>query len=199
MSESQAKPQRKTFIALVLLFLAPLIAALVLYFGPESWYPVPITEGHLLHPAQPLEPIQFQGLDGAAAELEQFKGRWSLVYPQGRDCGPECGALLHQLVQLRVALGEDRERLNLLLVLAETPDNPAALQQLAADNPEIKVLFDSSGQGGGLLPQLGWRSGFDRIYLVDPLGNFLMYYSATDGPRPVLNDLEHLMKHSASG
>jgi hypothetical protein len=39
----------------------------------------------------------------------------------------------------------------------------------------------------------------ERLYLVDPLGNFMMYFEADDDPRGVIKDLEKLLKWSGLG
>ena len=192
------KSQQKTLLGLAALFLTPLVAALVLFFGPSSWYPEPATAGVLISPAQPLQPLVLKELSGATVELEALKGRWILVYPQSTACNSACEELLAQLVQLQTALGEDRHRLSLLFVVAEPPEELAAFESLARKLPRQQVLLETAGEPG-LLDQLGWRAELDRMYLVDALGNYLMYYPAAEGPRSVLSDLEHLMKHSANG
>jgi hypothetical protein len=38
-----------------------------------------------------------------------------------------------------------------------------------------------------------------RIYLVDPLGNLMMYYDVDDEPRGIVKDLQRLLKYSGLG
>jgi cytochrome oxidase Cu insertion factor (SCO1/SenC/PrrC family) len=39
----------------------------------------------------------------------------------------------------------------------------------------------------------------DRVYLVDPLGNLMMYYRPGADPRDIVQDLEKLLKYSHVG
>ena len=192
------KTGQKKLLALAALFFAPLLAALALFFGPVSWYPEAVTEGVLITPARPLEAVVLTDLSGTSVSLAELQGRWTLVYPRESSCSVECVGFLEQLVQLRRALGEDSHRLSLALVADSTLFGVENLTELARKIPGLMVLLETPDQPG-LLSQLEWRADLDRIYLIDALGNYLMYYPVADGPRPILEDLEHLMKHSANG
>jgi cytochrome oxidase Cu insertion factor (SCO1/SenC/PrrC family) len=41
--------------------------------------------------------------------------------------------------------------------------------------------------------------GADNIYLVDPLGNLMMYYPSDADPRGMIQDLQRLLKYSQIG
>jgi len=188
----------KLIIPLLLaLFMAPLIGALVLYFGPDEWRPQAVTRGVLIDPARALETVTLERADGTEFLLERAEGRWSLIYAVGQRCELACVEMLKQLVQLRKALGKEHPRLNLFLVLLAGSD--MAKVELPTDMPGLTILRERARAGEGLHHQLGWIAGVERVHVVDPLGNYLMYHPVEAGPRPMLDDMRHLMKHSASG
>jgi hypothetical protein len=41
--------------------------------------------------------------------------------------------------------------------------------------------------------------GAERVYLVDPLGNLMMYYLPDANPRGMIKDLHRLLKYSRIG
>ena len=63
-----------------------------------------------LHP-RPEAQLQVTELDGKAAPLAQFKGKWVLLQTGPSDCQEACKKQLFDMQQLRLMQGKERERL----------------------------------------------------------------------------------------
>ncbi len=101
--------------------------------------------------------------------------------------------------QVRLALGKDRERVNTLLLLEETPA-PALRQWLADQHAALLVgVADRAARAElvGAFPTPGAMGGW--IYLLDPLGNLLMRYPVASEPRGMFKDLQRLLRLSKVG
>jgi hypothetical protein len=109
---------------------------------------------------------------------------------------------LSGLRQVWLALGEDRGRIRRLwLVQADTP--PADAAAITATDPGVTVALAGSDAAdfvrefrppGG---QPDTPAG--GIYVVDPLGNLVLYYPADGRMSAVLKDLQRLLKVSRIG
>jgi hypothetical protein len=118
--------QRRSLVALALLFFAPLALAFILYYG-VGWRPgARVNHGDLVEPPVPLPDLavpradetrpQVAGAAGAAAVAASaisktiLKGKWTLVYLGAGGCEAGCRTDLYNTRQVRAALGPDRER-----------------------------------------------------------------------------------------
>ncbi len=137
---------------------------------------------------------------GGTLEVDYLQGKWTLVTIGDTNCGPVCAGNMYKMRQVRLAQGENMRRVQrLLLVTSPGPGLPGALEEY----PEMDVA---------LLPRLKHRefltpflldaadpSNAGRVYLVDPLGNLMMYYYRDADPRGMLQDLKRLLKISSVG
>lgn len=189
---------RLMLVALASLFILPLALAWLLYFS-ASWQPNTRTHhGVLINPARPLNFEQFslQTVPEATPfPLNQLQGRWTLLTFASAECTQRCWENLYKMRQVKVLLNKNQQRLQKVLLAA----NPSALQQLnqlQAAYPETWIL------SGEQLPNFTAQFGMATdhvIYLIDPLGNYLMYYPSDADPEGLLKDLKHLLKLSQIG
>lgn len=196
---------RQALVLLALLFLAPVFVAWFMHMGAEhGWRPDGTTnKGVLIQPPRPLN-LPAGLVDVGGEPLSQsFPGRkWTLVYLGEATCGAACREKLGALQQIRIALGENMRRVQRLFLATGAADD-AGLQQLKADYPDMLAARLSSEQTGELEPVFGVEGapvpGAGNIYLVDPLGNLMMYYRPDADPRDVIQDLQRLLKYSHIG
>jgi cytochrome oxidase Cu insertion factor (SCO1/SenC/PrrC family) len=196
---------RQALVLLALLFLAPVCVAWLMHMSAEhGWRPGSTTnKGVLIQPPRPLKLPD--GLVDAAGEPlnRRFPGRkWTLVYLGKTACEAVCREKLDALRQVRIALGENMRRVQRLFLAVGGAD-AAGLRQLTSDDPELLVARLSSAQADELAPVFGAEgapaSGAGNIYLVDPLGNLMMYYRPDADPRDMIQDLQRLLKYSHIG
>ena len=177
------------------LFLGPLSLATYLYYGTDGWRPAAKSHhGDLIQPARPLPP-----LPSAGSAL--FNGKWTLLYIGQGDCPARCEEALHDMRQIRLALGKDRERMQRVMLYAP----PAARMGAVRDehNALIVNAVDESRDAEFLraFPAHREQTLFTagRIYIVDPLGNLVLSYAEDANPSGLLEDVKRLLKLSRIG
>lgn len=182
--------QRLKLIVLFLLFVGPLLIAWVWYQNTDvAWLkPGTVNHGTLIQPPSPLMQASIQT---AAGDLP-LQRKWTLVIA-APECGQACVRALYVTRQVRIALGKDSERVQRLLLSQSRP----ALD-LAKTQPDLSVKI---GNGLPLLGQLQALApdGEAHIFLVDPLGNAMMWYSLDVAPADLHDDLKRLMRYSQTG
>ena len=194
---------RQAIVLLVLIFLTPTFVALVMHKAGDGWQPQGTTNrGALVHPARLLE-LPKDLVYGERPVTDYLQGKWTLVYIGADDCGDVCRNNLYKMRQARTAQNENMKRVQRLFVLGEGEVSQELADFLASEHPRMDMLT--------LLPaQLEQLSGFfsiddtpvraaARIYIVDPLGNLMMYYPPEADPRGLLRDLQKLLKYSRIG
>jgi cytochrome oxidase Cu insertion factor (SCO1/SenC/PrrC family) len=177
---------RFTLYAVFAITAVPLIIAMIMYFNLWGVPQGRTNFGELLLPPEQLQQTQLVDEEGAPWSQQQADKRWLMVYVAGPECAKVCVEATHLLRQINVALGKEAYRVSRIMVSEQaqndvkmTLDYPALLQ-LHSQAPEFFV----AGQG---------------IYLVDPLGNIMMYYSVEFVGKELLKDLKKLLKTSNIG
>jgi cytochrome oxidase Cu insertion factor (SCO1/SenC/PrrC family) len=103
--------------------------------------------------------------------------------------------------QVRLAQGENMRRVQRLFLVTDSA--AADLRKLLADYPDMAVAFAPVAQTNALSPLFSIEGtpmkGSNRVYLVDPLGNLMMYYRPDSDPQGMIRDLERLLKYSQVG
>jgi len=195
---------RQAFVLLGLLFMAPAFVAWVMHHsGDGGWRPAGMTnQGQLVHPARPLQ----LPADVLAAErpLNEFlQGVWTLVYIGDADCDAVCINNLYKMRQIRIAQNENMKRVQTLFLLQGdgVPESLAAL--LREEYASLAVVPVTAAQAEQIAPfflidGVGMQAA-ERVYIVDPLGNLMMYYQPDADPAGMLKDLLKLLKFSRIG
>lgn len=189
---------RLILVALASVFILPLALAWLLYYS-AIWQPSTHTHhGVLINPAHPLQLSQFslQTLsDATPFPLSQLQGRWTLLTLAPAECNQYCWENLYKMRQVKMLLNKDQQRLQKVLLVAN-PSELKRLEQLQSAYPETWIL--TGEQLPAFVAQLGMAMEY-VIYLIDPLGNYLMYYPSNAEPEFLLKDLKHLLKLSHIG
>lgn len=172
---------------LLLVFVVPLALAAIAFYGPWDWTPGGAAHGEFIQPPLALPSGELTTQTGGRTAPDWYRGRWSIIYATMADCAEQCVVELNRLNQVRLALGDDLDRAQLvLLYTGNGPQLPEGAALLAAR------LDDRAGSA--LLELLGAeRVGTGSIFLADPLGNLVMAYPADAEQRGILEDLERLL------
>jgi hypothetical protein len=188
---------RIQFLLLALLFIGPLAAAWMLYFGLQGWKPQGSTNhGVLIQPpvALPEARIADSGPDDSDGDLH---GRWTMLYLDGGDCGEDCLRALDLSARVRLALGRRMVRVQRVYIaegpgaLPDLPESQADLMIASGSRPDLAPLL-------GALPTDLPRDG-SEILLVDPLGNLMMRFTLDADARGMLEDIRKLLRLSRIG
>ena len=124
-----------------------------------------------------------------------------MVYPGSPTCEASCEDLLYQTRQIRTALGKDTERVQRIYLLASIPQESAQLERLLDMHPDLLLAVLTSPETVQQFPtpdEVPFWSG-RQLYIVDPLGNLMMRYSAEQAPKDMLADLKRLLRLSHIG
>jgi hypothetical protein len=178
---------------LAVVFIGPLVLAIVLYAGRDTFGPfdsMPNPDRELIEDARVMPPTVLEGPDGAAAA---FRSRWSLIYAKMAACDAACLRALERLNQVYDALGKERQRVRLVyLAPARSLGAPGARSYLAGRLDTV--------EGAELARLLGpERLAAGRYFVVDPLGNLVLSYPADADQSRLLEDLERLLNVSRIG
>jgi cytochrome oxidase Cu insertion factor (SCO1/SenC/PrrC family) len=195
--------QRRILIGVALMFFAPLALSFYLYYG-EHWHPGGrVNAGELIDPARPLPalalPLAAPASSGAMQTDPQFlKGKWTFLYVQQGRCDDECLKHLYDTRQVRLALDRDMNRVQRVFI---GDGDCCDHEELQAAHPDLIAIRGGSADEPLLasLPQQSGTRNSHRIYLIDPLGNLMMFYAADARPKGMLEDMKRLLRLSSIG
>jgi len=195
---------RQALVLLGLLFMMPAFVAWVMHSsGEEGWRPEGTTNrGILVHPARPLTfPADMMIADASANDYLQ--GKWTLLYIGDGNCDEVCNNNLYKMRQVNIAQNENMKRVQRLYLVRgeELSGTLGALLEKEYSKMEVAPFTDTQAQQ--LTPDFVVEGvsmeGAERVYIIDPLGNLMMYYPADADPGGMLKDLKKLLKYSKIG
>jgi hypothetical protein len=175
---------------------APVIASYTTYFvirpdGRSNY-------GTLIQPSRSLPELDLRDLDGRAVPVRSLRGQWLLVAVGPSACAGDCEQRLFMQRQLREMLGRDRDRMDKVWLI--TDDAPLAAPLRAAIMAPVAVTalrVDRAAVARWLAPAEG-HALEDHLYLVDPMGEWMMRMPVAPEPARVKRDLERLLRASTS-
>ena len=202
---SQVPRGRGQLILLAVLFFGPLLAAVLLYFVFPQWQPTARTNyGELISPAQPIPAVKLVDADGKALDREALRGRWTYLYLGADQCDAVCANKLFEFRQIRTLLNEKRGRVQRVYLAPDAAALPGLRAQLGETHPDLHFYAEAGGQAPLRAQLEAAHRDAQAIYLLDPLGNWLMVYpSQIDGAaldyKKVLKDIKKLLSISQIG
>ena len=154
--------------------------------------------GELIDPQRPLPAVDGRSLQGQVQPLPGLKGQWLLLAVAGGACEASCQNLLYLQRQLRESIGREKDRLDRVwLISDEAPVDPV-LQTAMQGATVLRVAPEALS--AWLLPAAG-RQLPDHLYLVDPMGHWMMRFPpelSVESAGKVKRDLERLLRASNS-
>ncbi len=197
-----------TLLIIFAFFLLPLLLAWFMYTGVIE-FEVESTRnyGSLV---EPQVPVSWTGLvlenrsdnqggdeqgSSVAAALDRH---WVILHPIQPSCDHDCISRVTLLRQVHRASGRNQERVRVALVAqgwmsGETRANLSALY------PRFTLISDPDGLLSKALASAddaAGNGGNRATYLIDPLGNLMMLYSAESDPNDLNKDLKLLLTWS---
>ena len=134
---------------------------------------------------------------------------WMLVYLGAAACDAACEERLFFLRQAHRRLGAEAARVKRYYLAAtldgegEASLDPAARALFAENFPDMEVAFaDPSVLRANLAGTA--REGGDPVaehyvYVVDPVGNVMLYFTPDNTPEDILEDIDKLLERSSLG
>jgi hypothetical protein len=187
---------RWKMIAVLLICAAPVIASYFTYYvvRPEGRR----VFGQLVDPQRPLPALTGTTLDGRSVGLRTLKGQWLLMSTAGGACSKACEQNLYLQRQLRETLGKEKDRVDWVWLVSDDAPVADALQPALKGATVLRIGESQLAQW--LSPETGHRLE-DHLYLVDPLGNWMMRFPATldiEGAAKAKRDIDRLLRAAAS-
>lgn len=187
---------RLKMLLVLLVCAAPVIASYFTYYvirpDTRSNY------GTLVEPMRPLPDaaaLPLQTPQGQPVDPAALRGQWLLVVVASGACDATCEQLLYAQRQLRETLGREKERVDRVWLVTDSAPVRAELLPALAQASVLRTPREALARW--LAPASG-EPLEAHLYLVDPMGNWMMRFPpAFDAPK-VKRDLERLMRAAAS-
>ncbi len=198
----RTRAARRKMLLLASLFALPVIAAWALYLS--GWRPSATgNHGELVQPARPIEDAALVTLDGKPLRFSGLRGKWTLIAFSAAECLKPCEQNLYKMRQVIAAQGEHADRAQGVLVVTDRRALDL-LRYTIRDYPGTRVIVGPPEAVEALARQFTLPAGspldnLNRIYLVDPLGNFMMSYLADADGNGIRKDLARLLRVSRIG
>ena len=194
-SASDAASTRSGRWKMLLLFLvcsAPVIASYFTYYviRPEGRR----NYGELIDPQRPIPSLMGVNAKGETVPLTSLKDQWLLISVADSACNEGCQTHLYLQRQLRETLGREKDRLDWVWLRTGSAEIAEPLR-MATAAAEV-LLVDAEALAAWLVPAEGRRIE-DHLYVVDPLGNWMMRFPAEVDPKQAKRDLDRLLRASA--
>lgn len=178
---------KRLLVLIALIALAPVALSYVAYYvWPRD---ARVNYGELLV-ARTIPPIAGMRLDGTPFDIEALRGRWIVLYAAPGACRGNCPDALYAARQARTIQNAERERVVRVWLVTDASAPAAAL--LAA-HPDLTVARVDAQ------PAAAWPLGVDRIYLIDPLGNFVLAWPSNPDIKAMAKDLARVLRASSIG
>jgi hypothetical protein len=205
----QKKHRSKTPLIIILLMsLAPLVAALIVYFIPELRPEGSAAYGELVQPQRPMpnaKDLPLTTLDGKPFDLGSLKGKWIMMAADGAACPESCARKLYIIRNTHASQGKHVERLARVWFITDDAPVPEKVLEaykgavMVRVNPVVLQQFLLGGAPGSVTPEQARQGLAIPIWVIDPLGNLMLEYPAVADPEMFRKDIRKLIKSSRIG
>jgi hypothetical protein len=128
---------------------------------------------------------------------DDINGHYRVVLVADGQCDSGCQEMLAATRAVEVRLGRDARRVDRILL--QHGLEPAVLADIEAANPDLAIAaLDSAALAALLAPTTAQLTGANRYYLINPVGDAVLYYDEQNSGSDLLEDLKHLLKYSPS-
>lgn len=191
-SAAATRSGRWKMILLMLVCAAPVIASYFTYYviRPEGRR----NYGELIDPQRPLPALSGIDAQGQTVPLTSLRDQWLLISVANSACNELCQRHLYLQHQMRETLGRDKDRLDWVWLRTGAAALSPALSE--ATQAAVVLKMDRSALASWLEPAAGQLLE-DHLYVVDPMGNWMMRFPADLDPKHAKRDLNRLLRASS--
>jgi len=191
---------RVALVVIASIFILPLVLAWLMFSGVIDYAPLSTRNRGVL--VQPSVPVSWEGVHESEAFTDPaavFAEHWLVLHAVPTPCDSACIEAISGLRQVHRAAGRERHRLRLALL-----HRGADTSRLRQVYEEFHLLEDPGGQlwrtvesvTGAMQPT---ADAAGATYLIDPLGNIMMFYAPGSDPNDLRADLKRLLTWSKQG
>lgn len=193
--QQRVRSGRWKMLLVMLVCAAPVIASYFTYYvirpSGRTNYSTLVQPTRSLPAALPLK-----DLDGHAVKADSLKGQWLLVVVGPAACDRACDRRLFLVRQLREMMGKERDRIDKVWLVTDDQPVAPALRDALRQPPTTVLRVPRDALAAWLQPDAG-HALEDHVYLVDPMGEWMMRAPADPDPQKLKRDLEKLLRASA--
>jgi len=215
----QGKRKHPTYVILIisLLFLIPLLMALILYIENITLGKNTTNHGQLIIPPFPITKLDLYNSKGqllknqsknntneeASPNKNRTNGKWLMLYLYPTSCEQKCEQGLYKMRQIRLATGKNRDRLErAILTYSDTPSDAKLKNLLSTRYKGTRHLMVSRQHFENTIQthvHAAYANKKGALFIADPLGNILMVYTSNAKPKGIFKDIQRLLKVSQIG
>jgi len=142
--------------------------------------------------------LPLKTLAGEPVASTSLHGQWLMVVVAAGACDALCEKQLYLQRQLRETLGREKDRVDKIWLITDgaTP-RPELMTAISAGDPATVLRVDAESLAQWLSPAPAQQLA-DHMYLVDPMGQWMMRAPVDPDPAKLKRDLERLLRASAS-
>ena len=197
------KKSYTTLWVMIVLFALPYVAAMYFYMNRDSFELETSNYGALISPVQQLEDITFSTLNNESFQFSNYSGRWILVTVGNSNCLQACQENMYKIRQIRKAVGQERGRVERVFLLTDG-NNISEFTKKLTGYQGMVVAKAYEADSSNFLDTFKYgntdnHSIENGIFIVDPLGNFMMSYPEGADAEEILKDVRRLLKVSKIG
>lgn len=176
---------------------APVIASYFTYFvirpqGHSNY-------GELVTPPVAIpDDLPLATLAGQPVRAQSLRGQWLMIVVADAACDAACEKQLYLQRQLREALGAQKERLDKVWLISDAAmPRPEVMRAIAQGDAATVLRVPREALARWLHPASDHRLA-EHLYIVDPMGQWMMRAPADPDPAKLKRDIERLLRASAS-
>ena len=195
---ARSRRGRLTMLSILLACALPVIASYLTYYviRPQGR----TNYATLIEPQRPLpspDALPARDMAGRPVPLAALQGQWLVIVVAPAGCGQLCERNLFLQRQLREMMGAERDRLvKVWLVDSPEPVAPALAAAVGAPPAVLSYRVERSALARWLEPERG-HALEEHLYIVDPLGHWMMRTPADPDPAKLKKDVDRLLRASA--
>jgi len=194
---ARTRSGRWRLLMVLLVCAAPVIASYLTYYviRPQTGQ---TAYGELINPQRPLPAWSGRDLQGREVPLTSLQGQWLFMVVGSAACNLDCESLLYVQRQLHKALGKEQDKFERVWLV--TDDAPVSPKLVEALQGATILRVDAAALSQWLQPA-GGRQLSDHLYLVDPMGHWMMRFPPhpdTAAAAKIKRDLERLLRAANS-
>ncbi|HTQ98910.1 MAG TPA: hypothetical protein VMH83_02930 [Candidatus Acidoferrum sp.] len=200
---------------MLLMITLPIGLATIVFHYSDSFRSFGNTsKGTLIQPVVDITALKLLDADGKPAYLgfeeltanvapKDYKPRpWQLLYFGDKTCDDACQQRLFFLRQLHALLSKDASRMQRAYVLTGADEVDAATATyLKEQQIDMRVLHGDAATVTAVLKASAAADPLAShyIYVMDPVGNIMLYFTPDDDAKAILADLKKLLSSSGLG
>lgn len=193
---------RLTFILIIGIVIVPMVLASFMYFNNVLVPSSRTNKGALILPPLELDRFSMINSEQQKVTAKDLDEKWALIVVGEGPCEDACQTALYHARQVNVALGKEAHRvIRYYLEMGEVID-PQMAQLVKAEYPRLNLAHADKFSFKRYLDQrVDSTTAFEQsyIFVADPMGNVMLYYTPENSGKDILEDLKRMLKVSRIG